>query len=154
MRRIPMIEGPWVEHAVALKVRFQEIDVLGMAWHGHYLSYFEEARVALCDRYGIGYGDMLASQLVAPIVKISCDYFAPARFNERLRITARLRFQRIARLDMFYEVRRLSDEVLLASGQSVQVFTEINGDMILSTPGLLERFLKACEQGVHPVIHG
>ena len=153
MRRIPRIKGPYVEHTVTVRVRFQEMDALGIAWHGHYLSYFEAARVALGDRYGVGYHDMLTAGLIAPIVKVSCDYLAPAHFNEELRVTARLRCQRIARLDMHYEVRRGADEMLLALGETAQVFTGTNGDMLLSTPDLLERFLKACEEGVHPLIH-
>ena len=31
---------------VKRRVRFEEIDLLGMVWHGRYPSYFEDGRIA------------------------------------------------------------------------------------------------------------
>lgn len=31
-------------------VRFNEADPLGIVWHGHYASYFEDARAAFGDK--------------------------------------------------------------------------------------------------------
>ena len=49
------------------KVRFEEVDSLGIVWHGRYASYFEDARVAFGEKYGIGYMDFYANGVVAPI---------------------------------------------------------------------------------------
>ena len=39
------------------RVRFEEVDPLGIVWHGRYPSYFEDARVELGRKYGIDYMD-------------------------------------------------------------------------------------------------
>ena len=34
----------YIEASTDLRVRFQEIDSMHVVWHGHYITYFEEAR--------------------------------------------------------------------------------------------------------------
>ena len=43
---------------VERKVRFEEVDPMNIVWHGRYPGYFEDGRVALGDKYGIGYMDL------------------------------------------------------------------------------------------------
>ena len=40
---------------VERRVRFEETDPLAIVWHGRYASYFEDARSAAGEKYGIGY---------------------------------------------------------------------------------------------------
>ena len=37
---------------VEVEVEFQDVDPMGVAWHGHYLKYFERARCALLRSFG------------------------------------------------------------------------------------------------------
>jgi len=54
----------------------------GIVWHGRYASYFEDARVALTDRYGIGYLELFEKGIVAPVRKFHVDYFRSLRFRK------------------------------------------------------------------------
>ena len=74
--------------AVSGRVRFEEVDPLGIVWHGRYASYFEDARVALTDQYGIGYLDFYEKGIVAPIRKLHVDYFRSLRFRETFTVEA------------------------------------------------------------------
>lgn len=131
---------PYLESKVGFKVRFQEVDSLGIVWHGHYLSYFEQAREAFGIKYGLSYLNIRDSGLAAPVVHASCDYHQPAIYGDELEVTARLHFVRAARLEMSFEVRR--DLVLLATGFTVQVFTDFEGRLILNRPPILEDFYR------------
>ncbi|MEW5910281.1 MAG: acyl-CoA thioesterase, partial [Thermodesulfobacteriota bacterium] len=79
---------PPLRHSVTRKVRFEEVDALGIVWHGRYASYFEDARAALGDRFGIGYLDFYTKGIFAPIKKMHIDYHIPLHFTEPFSIEA------------------------------------------------------------------
>jgi len=132
--------GPFLEHRVAVRVRFQDVDALQVVWHGHYLGYFEAGREALGEEYGLGYRDVRAAGLVAPVVHAEVHYLQPARHGDELSVVARLHRHAGAVLDLSYEVRRHGDEALLATGRTRQVFTDAEGRLVLDPPALLRRF--------------
>ena len=132
--------GPYLEHVHRFRVRFVEVDALGIVWHGHYLAYFELGREAFGEEYGIGYADIRAAGLVAPVVHASCDYLQPARHGQELAVFTRLHASASAKIEFSYEVRRADDDVLLASGRSTQVFTDEQGDLLLNQPRLMQAF--------------
>lgn len=68
--------------------RFEEIDLLGVVWHGRYASYFEDARFALGEKYGIGYETVRAYGFVTPVKLFHVDYVRPLLFNQKCVITA------------------------------------------------------------------
>ncbi|MCG3147548.1 MAG: hypothetical protein PCFJNLEI_00988 [Verrucomicrobiae bacterium] len=132
-----MPDRPYLEARTQLTVRFQEVDSMRIAWHGHYLSYFEDARRAFGAQYGIDYADIRQAGLRAPIARITVDYLAPALDNDRLEVTARLLKAESVKLDFQYQVHRLADRQLLARGASVQAFTDAAGNLLLRPPPLL-----------------
>ncbi len=130
--------GPFLEHATELRVRFREVDALRVVWHGHYLGYFEQAREAFGDRYGLRYADFLEAGLLAPVVETSCRFLLPARHGETLTVYARFFPQEAARIE--FEYRALRGEDLLAEGRSVQVFTDLDFNLHLTQPALARDF--------------
>ncbi|MFH1464496.1 MAG: acyl-CoA thioesterase [Pseudomonadota bacterium] len=94
----------------------------------------------LGDAYGLGFRELLAAGLVAPVVHASCDYLLPARFGDELVVVARLHASPRATVELTYEVRREADGALLARGRTVQVFTDPEGHLHLNQPDLLRRF--------------
>ncbi len=131
---------PWIAHTTELRVRFHEVDSLGIAWHGHYLAWFEVGREALGRAFGLGYAQLVEAGLVAPVVHACIDYARPARHGEILEILARLHRQEAARIDLSYEARR--DGELLARGHTTQVFTRPDGELLLEQPPILRDFYR------------
>ena len=132
--------GRYLEHRTRLRVRFQEVDALQIVWHGHFLSYFEQARVELGRQYGIHYNDIRRAGLSAPLVHVSCEFLSPARFDEELEVTARLYERESAKIEFHYEVRRVADSELLAVGRSVQAFADPEGVLLLTMPPFMQQF--------------
>ncbi len=141
-RRRQQNSAPYLEHRAYLRVRFQDVDSIHVVWHGHYLSYFEHGRESFGEEYGLGYQDVRAVGLVAPVVHVSCDYLRPARFGDGLTVVTRLHATDRAVIELSYEVRRASDETLLAKGQTRQVFTDLEGNLILNQPDVMREFLE------------
>lgn len=133
-------QGKYLEHRVRTRVRFQEVDALQIVWHGHYLTYFEDARAALGRQYGLSYAHILEAGVTAPVVHAACDYLGPARYDDDLEILIRLVRTPGAKLEFYYEVSRPEDDALLARGRTTQAFADLEGELVLTTPKFLRDF--------------
>ncbi len=95
-------------------VRFAETDAQGVAHHAAYLVWFEVARVAYLAEHAGGYKALQEQGLEALTVEAHLRYGAPARFDDRLSVHARVRDVRGARFRYEYAIVR-GDE-LVADG--------------------------------------
>ena len=131
----------YLSETTQVRVRFHEVDSMRIVWHGHYVTYFEDARRAFGRRYGLDYPVFLENDIGAPIVSLWVDFLAPAMANDVLDVEARLYKSDGARLEFNYQVKRSETGVLLATGGSTQAFTTLNGELLLTWPALmLERY--------------
>ena len=132
---------PYIEETCVIPIRFHEVDSMLVAWHGHYVAYIEEARRALGRRYGVDYTTFFAHNTPAPVAQLHIDYLASARLADTLVVTARLFQSEVAKLEFEYEIRRQSDLSLLAFATSLQVFTNLQGELLLTMPlFMMERY--------------
>jgi len=121
-----------------IPVRFAECDAYGVVWHGHYVLYLEQAREALTARHGFTAARALAMGYKVPVTRMELRYRAPARADQTLRVTARLRPPNVARFVLDYEVRADTGE-LLVSAETEQVVLNAEGELLLTLPtGLRE----------------
>lgn len=125
---------------VTVQVPFYDVDMMRVAWHGHYLKYCERARCALLDKIRYNYAEMEASGFMWPIVDLRLKYIKPARFNQLIRVRATLT-EYENRLRMEYHIEDEASGVRLTTGYSLQVAVEIaSGEMCyVSPPILLEK---------------
>lgn len=137
---------PYLEHRTIVRVRFDEVDSLRIVWHGHYLKYFEDARVALGRAYGIDYSDIREAGLLAPVVHTECDYLLSAEYGDELEVVARLVKLDTPKIEFHYEVRHAGKDALLATGTSVQVFTDHDRELLLTMPDFLRDFYARTEE--------
>jgi acyl-CoA thioester hydrolase len=92
-------------------VRFAETDAQGVAHHSAYLVWFEVARVAYLAEHAGGYTSLREQGLEAFVTEAHVRYGTPARFDDRLRIYARVRDVRGARFRYEYAVRRGDESI-------------------------------------------
>lgn len=137
---------PPLTATVRRAVRFEEVDLLQIAWHGHYISYFEDARVALGERLGIGYMDFCRAGLVTPLFQAHVDYFRPLTFQQEIAIEARLHWSDAVRLNLSYAVRD-ADERVCAAGYTVQLVQDANRQVVLIAPPFIEGFRRRWRAG-------
>jgi acyl-CoA thioester hydrolase len=114
-----------------------------IVWHGHYVAYFEDARRAFGRRYGIDYPVFRTQDVAVPVVNLWLDYKLPARFNDELKVKARLYKTDAAKLEFAYEIH--CGRKLLVTGGSVQVFTRPDGELLLTSPPFLEELYRQWE---------
>ncbi len=102
-------------------IAFYDLDPLGVVWHGNYLKYIDEARMALFDSAGLDlYGTVRSRPRYAfPIVRSSVKHVAPLLLRDRITVFARVTDARF-KICLEFEVRR-EDGVLSARARSEQV---------------------------------
>lgn len=143
----PVPDGPPpLRLEVERQVRFEEVDPLAIVWHGRYPGYFEDARMALCERHGIGYMTCHENGFVTPIRKIHVDYVRPLRFRDRFTIEAVLHWTEAARIDMEFLLRNEAREVT-TTGYTVQMMLDPAGDILLVPPPYYRAFLDRWKAG-------
>lgn len=127
------------------RVRFEEVDMLGIAWHGHYVSFLDDGRIAFADKYGLSYMAMRVDGIAAPIVQMHLDYISPLYFDNELQIEAILHWTDSLKLN--FEYRLTCEGRLVARGYTVQLFVNLQGDLVLLPPNLIKNFRQKWANG-------
>ena len=86
-----MVESSTVDFGFSteVKVRFAETDAQGIAHHAVYLVWFEVARIEYLARFRGGYPALQAEGIEALTLEANVSFRAPARFDDRLVISAK-----------------------------------------------------------------
>jgi len=133
--------------AIYRKVRFDELDPLAIMWHGNYASFFEEARVELGEKYGVGYNDFLLHNTTIPIRKLCIDYLAPLEFGETYTVWAILHYNPAARLDFEYQIFN-KNGALMTTGCTVHMLLDMQRNILLAKPPFFEEFCQKWQKGL------
>lgn len=119
-------------------VRFSEVDSMKVVWHGNYVKYLEDGREAFGRQYKLGYMDVYANQVMTPVVKLEIDYKNYVAYEETIRIETELEFTVAAKIIFNYKIFRCSDDKLVLTAKTIQVFTDLKGDLLLTNPDFFE----------------
>ena len=128
------------------RVRFEEVDPLGIVWHGRYPGYFEDARVALGERYGIGYMDLFENGIVAPIKKLHVDHTRPLTFGDPFTVEGTLHWSEAARINFSFVIRNEAEE-LVARGYTVQMMLDAQRNILMVQPPYFREFCDRWRRG-------
>lgn len=143
--QLPDMPAP-LEKSVFRTVRFNEIDPMGIMWHGHYASFIEDARVALGDSLGIGYQDFYDHGVAIPVRQLHIDYLAPLHYAQTYEIKARLFFSEAARLNYDFTILDGSGRVMTRA-YSVQLLIDKEQRLLLEWPKFTQSFFRAWKEG-------
>jgi acyl-CoA thioester hydrolase len=97
------------EHTIEIRVRYCETDAMGVLHHSNYLCYFEMGRTELLRASGGSYREMEERGRFLVVTKAAIHYRAPARYDDLLTLTTRLKKISFAKLEHEYELRREGD---------------------------------------------
>lgn len=113
---------------VPIRVRYAETDAMGVAYHGHYFTWFEVARVELMRALGLRYRDLEAEGIYLPVVECRAQFLSAARYDASLQIRTALMAATRAKVVFGYLVREPdASTALLACGQTTHAFTTREG---------------------------
>ena len=131
--------------SVSRRVRFDEVDSMGIVWHGRYINYFEEARVEFGRKFNVGYQDFIDNRVPVPIRQVGVDHLEPLRFDDEIMIEAILHWSDAARINFEFKVYK--EARLVCTGFTVQLMLDHNFELLLSPPPFYQDFMNKWQQG-------
>lgn len=117
-----------------IKIRFSEVDSMGVVWHGAYSKYFEDAREAFGDQYGLSYLFMFDNGFFTPLVSLDFQYKSVIRYGDAVKIVGKFIDTPAAKIIFEYEIFNLTTQKLATTGRSVQAFLDQNYQLVLYPP--------------------
>ena len=134
-------------HESIIKVRFSEVDSMGIVWHGNYVKYLEDGREAFGKEFGLTYmGAFNDHNYMIPMVKLNIDYKNQLFYEDEAVLKTTLIDNPAAKICFEYELIRKSDNFLILTAESIQVFMTKNRELELNMPDFFkewkEKFIK------------
>jgi acyl-CoA thioester hydrolase len=122
---------------IALKefeVRFSEVDSMGIVWHGSYVKYFEDGREEFGKKYGIGYMHIFRNGFYAPLVDLNFQFKKPLPYETRAMVETKYINTPAAKIQFEYRIFLPTDNTIICTGSSTQVFLDKNYQLIWFIP--------------------
>ena len=115
---------------IELRVRYIEVDQMGVVHHSRFWVYFEMGRTELLRHNGAAYADLEKAGVFFVVAKCAARYLAPARYDDVLVLSTRITRLGAARIDHAYELKRRSDGLLLATAETTIACVNRQGKVI------------------------
>ncbi len=101
------------------KIYYHDTDCGGVVYYANYLKYLEEARTEYLLQRGIELPKLAEKDIWFVVARVEIDYKAPARYQDKLFVSARVEEARMATIKFFQEIRR--EDVLVARATTTLV---------------------------------
>jgi acyl-CoA thioester hydrolase len=128
-----------------VRVRYAETDQMGVVYHANYFVWLEIGRVELLRQLGFSYRDMeREDDCFIAVVDARCRYKAPARYDDEIIVRTHLKNLRDSLIHFGYELVRVSDNTLLAEGETTHVVTNAQ----MAKAALPEKYLSVFREAM------
>ena len=125
-----------------IEIRFSEVDVMNVVWHGSYPLYFEDAREAFGAKYGLSYKRYMDERVFAPIVELDIKYKRPILYGMTPVVRIVYRPTEAAKIVFDYEIVDAETGTVFATAHSVQVFMDMNYNLMWDNPSFFVEWKK------------
>ncbi|NJM78174.1 MAG: acyl-CoA thioesterase [Acaryochloridaceae cyanobacterium RU_4_10] len=131
----------WFNYPVV--VQPHHTDYAGVVWHGSYIAWMEEARIAALRDVGVEYAALVSLGCDLPVIDLSLNYRASVKMGDEVRVRSRL--ERIEKVRWIWtqNVCALDTEFCYVAGKVVLIPVNRDRQRILrKLPPLLETALQ------------
>ena len=132
-------------HEIGLP-RFNELDSYSVVWNGHYVNYFETARLALCKYYGFDMKILSDLGLYLPVSSYSLNIRNPVFAQDRISVAVTpLTLEESSVMDFFHLL--IVDKDIRAYGTVRHAaMSKESGSIFLKLPDEILEVLKPMRQ--------
>lgn len=125
------------------EIRFSEVDMMNVVWHGSYPLYLEDAREAFGAEYGLSYQRYIQENIFVPIVEMKINYKRPLTFGMKPVIRITYRPTESAKIVFDYEIIDPQTKAVCLTAHTVQVFMDRNYNLLWESPQFYDDWKKA-----------
>ncbi|MEB3313082.1 MAG: thioesterase family protein [Cyanobacteriota bacterium] len=105
----------WFDYPMV--VQPHHTDYGGIVWHGTYVAWLEEARVAYLMAQGLSFADWVKAGVDLPVVNLSLHYRQSLRLGDQAVVRTRLEPLRGVRLVWHYQIQQTDTQMLCVEAQ-------------------------------------
>ena len=127
-----------------IEVRFRDCDAMGHVNNAVYFTYFEQARIVLADTLGLR-RSLEQAGLGLILAHASCDYRAQVVFGDTVDIGVAVTAIGRSSFTVEYEIRRVKDDSVVATGKSVQVVFDYTAGKTIVIPDVFREKLESIQ---------
>lgn len=132
-------------HQTKCRVRYADVDQMGVAYHANYLRWFEVGRSEMFRDMGLSYREVEARGVLMPVSEVFCKFVSGARYDERLTIETRLDPSVRGGMKFDYRILGRDGRSLIASGYTKHAFVDGNG-RVMRPPAFLKKVIQAAKE--------
>ncbi len=100
---------------------------MGVVYYANYLVWFEVARTDLLRSTGWSYREMEAEGFSLPVIESHCEYRSSAKYDDEIDVRTSGTIVSPVRVQFDYDVVRIGDDILLATGHTVHAVLDRAG---------------------------
>lgn len=115
-----------METITTFTVRYAETDQMGIVHHSVYPIWFEAGRTDFIRQAGISYSEIEKKGLLLPLIQLTCNYMSAAKYEDAVTVATSLRSMTFTRLRMSYTVKVEGSPGIIATGETLHVWTDLN----------------------------
>lgn len=134
-------------HIHRVRVRYADVDRMGVAYHSRTIEWFEAARTEMLREMGLPYKQMEDRGFLLPVIEVQCKYRAPARYDDMVEVRTVMKEVTRLKIELAYEVRHSESAVLLAEGRTLHCFTNPEGRPVRADREILSILKSRSETG-------
>jgi acyl-CoA thioester hydrolase len=117
-----------VEHTIRFRVRYGEVDQMGVVHHSRFLTYFETGRVELMRAIGLPHVEQEDRGEPQSIRSVDVRYVSPARYDDVLELTTSVPRARGAQVVFQSRLWRAEPEPRTLVAEATQVGAAVTRD--------------------------
>jgi acyl-CoA thioester hydrolase len=141
--------GGVFSHETRCRVRYADVDQMGVAYHANYLRWFEVGRSEMFRDLGLPYRAVEERGILMPVSEVFCKFVSGARYDDVLIIETRLDSSIRAGMKFEYRIFTESRGELVAKGYTRHAFVDADG-RVVRPPAFLTDVLKKTTCGKEP----
>ncbi|MGB0402849.1 MAG: acyl-CoA thioesterase [Salibacteraceae bacterium] len=125
-----------------VSIRFNEVDSLGIVWHGNFVKYLEDGREDFGAKHGLTYLDFKANNHAIPIVKCDIDYKRVIKYGDEIDVETTFCDSPAAKLKFTYRILNSKSGEVIATAKTIQVFTTFDHALCYVAPDFFLKWKK------------
>ena len=131
-----------------IEVRYAETDKMGVVHHAVYPVWFEVARTEFLRNIGIPYDSLEEKGVMLPLSEISCKYLKAARYGYTVKVQLFPEKVNGVKICIKYRVLDKKDDTLIATGDTVNVWTDTDMNLINISKKMPEIYKQLCNETI------
>jgi acyl-CoA thioester hydrolase len=113
------------EFSFDVRIAYADTDRMGVVYYGNYLTLFERGRTELMRNIGVRYRDLEEHEHVyLPAAEAHIKYLAPAKYDDLIRVTTRIKELRGASVEFEYVISDVETGKPNAIGTTLHPFVD------------------------------